>query len=114
MGVRLGSTVLNVADLPRMAAFWSAALGLEVTGDDAFVVLRGGRTNLSLQRADTPVTARDQAHLDLYSDDVDAQVERLVSLGARREREVAEDGDRYVVLLDPEGNAFCVCDQDPG
>jgi catechol 2,3-dioxygenase-like lactoylglutathione lyase family enzyme len=111
MGIRLGSTVVNCADLETMTDFWSAALGLEPgrrePGDD-FRVLRGERVNLSLQVAQTPVTARDQMHLDLYSDDVEAQVERLVGLGAVRVRSVAEPDDTYVVLLDPEGNEFCV------
>jgi len=55
------------------------------------------------------VTARDQMHLDLYSDDGQAQVDRLVALGATRVREVNEPDDTYVVLRDPEGNEFCVC-----
>jgi predicted enzyme related to lactoylglutathione lyase len=48
-------------------------------------------------------------HLDLYSDDLDAQVARLQSLGATYVRRVEEDRDCYVVLRDPEGNEFCVC-----
>ena len=72
-------------------------------------MLRGERVNLSLQLADTPVTARDQMHLDLYSDDADAQVERLVAIGARKLRVNEDPDDTYVVMEDPEGNAFCVC-----
>ncbi len=63
---------------------------------------------MSLQVADSPVTARDQMHLDLYSDDPEDQVARLVSLGARFARRSREP-DAFVVLLDPEGNEFCVC-----
>jgi predicted enzyme related to lactoylglutathione lyase len=47
-------------------------------------------------------------HLDLFSDDQAAQVERLVGLGARVVRHHAEPDDNYVVLTDPEGNEFCV------
>ncbi|HEV7526225.1 MAG TPA: VOC family protein [Acidimicrobiia bacterium] len=113
MGIRIGSTVVNCADLETMTDFWTQALGLVANhrdpGDD-FRVLRGERVNISLQVADTPVSARDQMHLDLYSDDADAEVERLVGLGARFVRKVVEDDDdEYVVLLDPEGNEFCVC-----
>ena len=77
--------------------------------DDDFRLLCGERVNLSLQLADTPVTARDQMHLDLYSDDADAQVERLVALGARKIRVNDDPQDTYVVMADPEGNEFCVC-----
>ena len=110
MGIRIGSTVVNCADLEVMTAFWTQALDLTPSSDepgDDFRVLRGERVNMSLQVADTPVTARDQMHLDLYSDDPAAQVARLIGLGARFVRECAEDA--YVVLLDPEGNEFCVC-----
>ena len=112
MTLRIGSTVVNCADIEAMTTFWSAALDLQPGSHepgDRFRVLRGEHVNLSLQVADTPVTARDQMHLDLYSDDADRQVERLVGLGARRVRENRDPDDTYVVLLDPEGNEFCVC-----
>jgi predicted enzyme related to lactoylglutathione lyase len=108
----MGSTVINCADLEAMTRFWSAALDLvpSSTGaDDDFRVLRGTPVNLSLQVADTPVTARDQMHLDLYTDEQEAQVRRLVGLGASVVRHHQEPGDDYVVMTDPEGNEFCVC-----
>ena len=115
MAIRIGSTVINVRDIETMTEFWSEALGLVPSrrdpGDD-FRVLRGERVNLSLQLADDPVTARDQMHLDLYSDDLRAQVERLVGLGAAVVREGEDESDVYVVLTDPEGNEFCVCAKD--
>ena len=95
-----------------MTEFWSKALDL-VPGSrepgDRFRVLRGDPVSLSLQVTDAPVTARDQMHLDLYSDDMPAQVKRLVGLGATRVRENLDPEDTYVVLRDPEGNEFCVC-----
>ena len=112
MGIRIGSVVVNCADLETMTDFWTQALDLvpsSRTPDDGFRMLRGERVNLSLQLADTPVTARDQMHLDLYSDEADGQVDRLVALGARVVRRHDEPQDTYVVLSDPEGNEFCVC-----
>jgi catechol 2,3-dioxygenase-like lactoylglutathione lyase family enzyme len=112
MGIRLGSTVINCADLEPMTDFWCAALDLTTNHrepGDEFRVLRGTPVNLSLQLAKTPVSARDQMHLDLYSDDPDPEVERLLALGARLVRRVEEPDDTYIVLLDPEGNEFCVC-----
>jgi predicted enzyme related to lactoylglutathione lyase len=118
MAIRLGSTVINCSDIDLMTAFWSQALDLTpsstAAGDD-FRVLRSERYNLSLQVSQTPVTARDQMHLDLYSDDQTAQVERLIGLGARyvRPDEDEDEDDDYVVLADPEGNEFCICVKDP-
>ena len=116
-GIRIGSTVVNCADIETMTDFWSKALGLVPSrrepGDD-FRVLRGERVNLSLQLARSPVTVRDQMHLDLYTDDASSEVDRLVGLGAVRVRAVDDPGDTLVVLLDPEGNEFCVCSvEDP-
>ena len=112
MTIRLGSTVINCADMELMTGFWSAALHLEpssrTVGDD-FRVLRGDRARLSLQLARTPVTARDQMHLDLFTDDQAAEVERLTGLGASFVRHNQDPDDDYVVMTDPEGNEFCVC-----
>jgi catechol 2,3-dioxygenase-like lactoylglutathione lyase family enzyme len=113
--IRMGSTVVNCADIETMTDFWSEALGLvpnQREVGDVFRVLSGDRVNLSLQVASTPVSARDQMHLDLYSDDPDRQVERLVALGAVWVREENDPEDTYVVLRDPEGNEFCVCSVD--
>ncbi len=112
MTIRLGSTVINCADLELMTGFWTAALHLapSPTDGDDFRVLRDetGR-RLSLQLAQTPVTARDQMHLDLFTDDQAAEVARLTGLGARFVRHNQDPDDDYVVMTDPEGNEFCVC-----
>ena len=111
MSLRIGSTVVNCGDLEAMTAFWCAVLGLVPDstdpGDD-FRVLRGDRGNLSLQLAATPVTARDQMHLDLYADDKSAEVGRAVGLGAVWLRSSGDPDDDYDVLTDPEGNEFCI------
>jgi catechol 2,3-dioxygenase-like lactoylglutathione lyase family enzyme len=118
MAIRLGSTVINCADIELMTSFWSQALGLVPSsadsGDD-FRLLRGEPVSLSLQLARTAVTARDQMHLDLYTDDQPGEVERLGGLGARFVRRNRDPRDDYVVMTDPEGNEFCVCAvTDPG
>ena len=115
MVIRLASTVINCADLELMAGFWSQALHLTPSqaDEDDFRVLRDDRgRRLSLQRAQTPVTARDQMHLDLVTDDQAAEVERLTGLGARFVRHNSDPDDDYVVMTDPEGNEFCVCAAD--
>lgn len=115
MNLRIGSTVINCSDLESMTTFWSQALGLTPSSrepEDDFRVLRGARVNLSLQVAKTPVTARDQMHLDLYTEDQSGEVARLEKLGATYVRDSDPDED-YVVMQDPEGNEFCVCEFSP-
>ena len=97
---------MNVSDVDRAGAFWSAALGYARQPDNpAFLTPDGGAgTRLHLDGDDT-------THLDLWADDQadqQAQVERLISLGARRvDWDYPDDAD-FVVLADPDGNLFCV------
>jgi catechol 2,3-dioxygenase-like lactoylglutathione lyase family enzyme len=109
VALRLGSVVINCADLETMSAFWSAALGLTPAAGNDFRVLRGDGVNVSLQRADAAVSARDQMHFDLYTDDQTAEVARLRGIGAGFVRHHDDPDDDYVVMTDPEGNEFCVC-----
>ena len=97
-----------------MVGFWSAALGYQPDRplDGGFVILKdpdGGGPNLSLDRAPAPRRGRRAwIHLDLYSGQQAAEVERLVGLGAKRYPWRYEEQSDYVVLEDPDGNLFCV------
>lgn len=107
------NVVINCADIDRMSDFWCAALDLTVRprSDDQFRVLQGEHGNVALQRADDPVVSRHQMHLDVYcpASDRDAEVARIIGLGATHVRDSDEPDDPYVVLADPEGNFLCVC-----
>ncbi|MFF2899754.1 VOC family protein [Streptomyces sp. NPDC057966] len=65
---------------------------------------------LLFQRVPEAKTAKNRLHLDVHAgpERREAEVERLVGLGATVLREVAEQGGAWVVLTDPEGNEFCV------
>ena len=51
---------------------------------------------------------RSRLHLDLYTNDQDGEVRRLVKIGATRYPWRHTPGDDFVVLEDPDGNLFCV------
>jgi hypothetical protein len=62
--------------------------------------------------SETPVQDHPRIHLDLYAEDQAAEVERLVSLGARRvDWDLYPDDPDFIVLEDPDGNRFCVIDR---
>jgi Glyoxalase-like domain len=63
---------------------------------------------LSFQARDRRPRSRSWVHLDLYTADQEAEVERLLSLGAQRYRWRYRPGADFVVLEDPGGNLFCV------
>lgn len=111
--VRIGSIVIDCDNFDRMKAFWQEALGYasgrRPAADDPFVVLKdptGKGPNVSIDQMEP---YRNRLHLDLYTEDPDGEVERLLRLGATvfRPREPEDD---FVVLADPEGNLFCVVD----
>ncbi len=111
--VRIGSIVIDVDDFARMMAFWQAVLryvpGRPPDPEDPFVILKdpeGKGPNVSI---DAMPPERGRLHLDLYTDDQEGEVERLLGLGATRYRS-REPGEDFVVLADPEGNLFCVVD----
>lgn len=103
--VRIGSVVLNVSNVDRAAEFWTKALGYVSDDNPAFLGPKsgtGGRLHLD---------ETDRTHLDLWVDegeDKEKEVERLVSLGARRVEWEYPEGADFVVLADTEGNLFCV------
>lgn len=114
--IRVGSIVLRVTDLQRQAEFWSAALDYvpRDEGSDDFVLLRprdGAGPNLSLDMHHSELRLPPRIHLDLYTDDQAAEVERLIGLGATEVQWDRRPPDAdYVILADPEGNRFCVVD----
>jgi catechol 2,3-dioxygenase-like lactoylglutathione lyase family enzyme len=104
---QIGSVVLNVTDVGRAATFWRSALGyIPREGDNpgALVSRNGEGPALLLDETD-------RTHLDLHvasKQEQEAEVERLLSLGAHRVEWEYPDGANFVVLADTEGNLFCV------
>lgn len=117
--LRVGSIVIRVDDLPRMAAFWTAALDYVARVDDGddFVLLHprvGVGPNVSLDRVRSERVLPPRIHLDLYAEDQAAEVARLKALGAAEVHWGRRPADAdYVILEDPEGNRFCVIDASP-
>jgi predicted enzyme related to lactoylglutathione lyase len=114
---RLAAFILDCRtdDLDRAAAFWSAALGMPLfrpppgAGEGSYRQLETGDDGLKIevQRVDHP----SRAHLDIETDDIEAEVCRLEGLGAKR----VEQFPRWWVMEAPTGQRFCVVrPQNPG
>lgn len=91
-------------DLDAAAGFWGSALGLPVRtlgpGEEGYRRLADPRLHIEVQR----VTHESRVHLDIETDDMDAEVARLEQLGARRIARVKT----WWVLEAPTGQRFCV------
>jgi catechol 2,3-dioxygenase-like lactoylglutathione lyase family enzyme len=125
MACRITELVLDCRDPDRLAGFWCAVLGYEVVGrEGADLELAppgtrfggDGVLTLVLSRSDDPRRGKLPLHLDVSpaGGDQQAELARLLALGARP-ADVGQDGtESWVVLQDPEGNEFCLLRTDVG
>src|SRR5690242_8870814 len=105
---RLATLIIDckVDDLDEAARFWSAALGKTVDPPvDGYPQYRNLKTRpdeptIMLQKVDH----ESRVHLDIEADDIDAEVARLVALGAKKVRQVKT----WWILEAPSGHRFCV------
>jgi hypothetical protein len=100
-----------------MLAFWQEALHYvpKSPAKNGWVILRDPENkgpNVSLDKDSSEKrlvsNRRPRLHLDLYADDRDAEVNRLLKIGAKRHRQTYDPEDDFRVLEDPDGNLFCV------
>jgi predicted enzyme related to lactoylglutathione lyase len=114
---RLAQVCIDVpaAQYEREVAFWQTISGWEASrsGRPEFTDLVGppeASLRILMQRLgpdDEGTMTR--AHIDLGSDDIDAEAERLTGLGAR----FVERFEGWAVLVDPAGMTFCVTGKSP-
>ncbi|WP_248580737.1 VOC family protein [Nocardioides sp. InS609-2] len=114
MPLRVHHVVIDAHDLLGLGRFWADALGWQVLSVREREVVVGpsldAPVGICLMPAGDTKTVKNRLHLDLTTEaaDRDAEIERLLALGARRV-DVGQTGDEsWDVLADPEGNEFCV------
>ncbi|MGV0745457.1 VOC family protein [Mycolicibacterium sp. XJ870] len=115
MGLRFSELCIDAHDPEALGAWWARALGWpKHTDSDGDVVLTpppgAGPIWLFLAVPDDKVV-KNRLHLDFTPDDQQAEVDRLISLGARHV-DIGQGEQTWVVLADPEGNEFCVLSAD--
>ena len=109
----IGSIVIHCYEFEKMIDFWQKALNYsprEPPTDDWAVLIAPEKNvpNLSFQRREKKRDRRNWMHLDLYTNNQKEEVERLLSLGAKKYEWRYKGGEDYIVLEDPDGNLFCV------
>ena len=112
---RVAHFVIDVGDLDLGAAFWTAALEAteEPINPESSKVYRrlhlpDSEVRVLLQLTTDPKIGKERMHLDLETDDVEAEVHRFEAFGATRWDHQQERGYDFWVLRDPWGNEFCV------
>ncbi|BCL13325.1 VOC family protein [Micromonospora sagamiensis] len=108
------SLTIDAEDPARLARWWAEALGYQVVHERPDGVEIRGAAPRTPAIVFVPVadgkTARNRLHLDLRPADQEAEVERLVDMGARHV-DVGRDDPGWTMLADPEGNEFRVLRQ---
>lgn len=94
----------NAKDLDGASAFWSKALGMPVVGREDAIYDRLDASARDLHVEVQRVAHESRVHLDIETDDIDAEIRRLEALGAKRVGPVK----RWVVMEAPTGQRFCV------
>ena len=119
---RLKEIVVDSRHPASLARFWAAALtdfsvrayddeeiarlaALGLTPEtDVSVMVDGPGITLCFQKAEPPLSGRGRLHLDIIGGSLDEEIARLEGLGAS----VRDHHQGWMVMLDPEGNNFCV------
>jgi predicted enzyme related to lactoylglutathione lyase len=113
MTLRLGNVTMDCDDTLQLAAFWSAALDRPIDDEQSESFATIGREDASQTgwffiKVPEGKAVKNRVHVDLHADDREAEVARLVALGATRLSDHDEWGAVWTTLADPEGNEFCV------
>ena len=114
MSLSWEQVIVQAADPLALGRWWLEALDWELVNDDPdeFEIrpTADQTPGLLFVRADHPENGKSRLHLDFRPDDQAREVERLVALGARSV-DVGQGEASWQVLVDPEGNEFCILSQ---
>ncbi len=114
---RLDLAIFDAADIEKVGSFYAELTGWDVVRSDAdrFGIRTPAGQEVEFQRAPAHVAPQwpgqerpQQFHLDLQTEDHQAESERAVSLGATR----LADGATWITLADPAGHPFDLCQAD--
>jgi len=106
------TVVVDATNPALMARFWAAVLDYQIVFEqpDEVVIAKDRETypGIIFVPVPEPKTLKNRLHIDLNPDNQEAEVARLLALGAKRVDVGQTDEVTWVVMADPEGNEFCV------
>ena len=112
MALNVEMVTFDCADPGKLAGWWAEQFGgetRELIAGEFVAVFRPEGPRLGFQKVPDPTPGKNRVHLDFSAADVDAEVSRLMAAGASEVgRHRFSENFRWVVLADPDGNAFCI------
>ena len=120
MTLNVAAITVDCDNALTLAEFWSLALGRAIDeggpGASPFFARipaspdSPGDPTMMFIKVPEGKSVKNRLHLDMTADDRDAEVSRLVALGATRVHDKDEWGIQWTTLADPEGNEFCIAE----
>jgi hypothetical protein len=112
MTLSIVTVVVDSSDPVPLARWWADQLEGQVKDpfDGFFLIVSGGPIQMAFQKVADPTPGKNRLHVDLMADNLDAEVERLLSAGAGLVERRGDESFRWVTLTDPDGNEFCVAE----
>ena len=111
MSLEWEQVIVDAKDPATLGRWWAKALGWVVVNDaEGEYEIRPSPDRvpgLLFVPVPEPKSGKNRRHLDFRPEDRDAEVKRLLDLGATL-ADVGQGEQTWVVLADPEGNEFCV------
>jgi hypothetical protein len=108
--------VMDAHDPQVLGRWWAEALGWAIVNDsrDEFEIrpTADSTPGIMFGPVGSPKAGKNRVHPDFRPKDQAAEVDRLLAMGARR-ADIGQGPQSWVVLLDPEGNEFCILSSGP-
>ena len=115
MPLSLHHIIIDAHDLAGLSRFWAEVLGWKILSEREREVVIGTEASAPIGICFMPVTdtkvVKNRLHLDLAPGsqaERDAEIERVIALGARLVDIGQTGSESWTVLADPEGNEFCI------
>ena len=106
---KLVSITISSTAPVQLAQFWVRALqGYSVDEEWPQILKSDDGPTLHFQESSEPRSGKNGVNINIAALDRQAEVEVLTELGATVSAEQNENGSRWTVMCDPEGNEFCV------
>jgi predicted enzyme related to lactoylglutathione lyase len=113
MSISIMAVSFDARDAAELANFWAQALHRTVadgaTEDFASIPADDDAALgpfLMFHKVPEGKTVKNRVHFDLQAAEVLTEADRLTSLGAKQIRSLVENNNRWISLIDPEGNEF--------
>jgi hypothetical protein len=106
---KLRYIIMDCADATKVAQFWESALnGYEADAESGVILKAESGPQIAFEVVPEGKAVKNRLHLNIAADDRQAEVKRLVGLGATEVEEIDIEGYAWTNMKDVEGNEFCV------